>query len=121
MRDEGLYLDDILEAAESIKQFTGNLKKEDFLESDLVQSAILQKLTVIGEAAARITEETRSSYPQIQWRSITGLRNIAVHVYYTVDWNMIWEIVQSNIPQLKTQIAEIIAKDFPLPDGSESD
>ena len=73
MRDEGLDFDDILAAAESIRRFTGNLTKQEFLQSDLVQSAVLQKLTVIGEAAARITEETRSRYPQIQWRAITGL------------------------------------------------
>lgn len=121
MRDEGLYLDDILEAAESIERFVDGLSKDEFLASDLVRSAVLQKLTVIGEASARISDQLKSHYSQIGWRAITGLRNLAVHVYFTVDWNIIWEIVHSNIPELRLEVAEIITNDFPMPDDGSSE
>lgn len=120
MRDEGLYLDDILETAESIERFVDGLSKDEFLASDLV-SAVLQKLTVIGEASARISDQLKAPYSQIGWRAITGLRNLAVHVYFTVDWNIIWEIVHSNIPELKLEVAEIITNDFPMPDDGSSE
>lgn len=121
MRDEGLSLDDILDAAESIRRFLGSVSKEEFLGNDLLQSAVLQKLTVIGEAAARVSESTRSRYPEVNWRSIVGFRNIAVHVYYELDWQVVWETATTQVNVLSTQVAEIIENDFPLPDDAEGD
>lgn len=121
MRDEGLYLDDILDAAVAIEQFLENVTLDEFLDSDLLQSAVVQKLTIIGEAASRISEETRARYPEINWKSIRGFRNIAVHVYYELDWGLVWETATVQVEELTPHIASIIEKDFPIVDDSRGD
>ena len=119
MRDEGLYLDDILEAGELVQKFIAGVSEEEFLDSELLQSAVLQKLTVIGEASARISAETKLRYPHIKWKSITGFRNIAVHVYYELDWGIVWKTATTQISGLSAEVSKIIETDFPMPDDTD--
>jgi uncharacterized protein with HEPN domain len=74
---------------------------------DLVRSAVLHKLTVVGEAAARISSELRQSYPEIPWADIVEFRNIAVHAYFSVDWRLVWNVAVSDAPALKRDIEAI--------------
>ena len=79
MRPEALYLTDIVEAADAVERFIEGVQREDFFGDELRQSAVLQKLIVIGEAAARLPVEFRERHPEIEWTDIVGFRNIAVH------------------------------------------
>ena len=119
MRTETLYLDDILDAADAIARFLHDIEKETFLSSDLYQSAVLQKLTVIGEAAARLSEEFRNRHSEIRWRGIVGLRNIVVHNYFGINWETIWHAATQDVPILREQIAAILAAEYPEPDEAE--
>lgn len=65
MPREKLYLQDIIESVDAIERFLKNVSKDDFLENQLVQSAVLQKLAVLGEASARISDELKNRYPNI--------------------------------------------------------
>jgi len=109
MRPEILYLTDIVEAADAIGRFLNDVEKEDFLRDELRQSAVLQKLTVIGEAAARLSEEFRKRYPTVPWPRVIGLRNVAVHEYFSVNWEIIWVTATSNVPLLREQVAAMLA------------
>jgi len=109
-RDE-LYLADIVEAAQAIRGFMTRLAvagKEGFVEDDLVRSAVLQKLTVIGEAAARVSEETTTECPGVPWHQARGMRNLIVHAYFSVDWDIVWTTATESVPRLEAQIAEIL-------------
>jgi uncharacterized protein with HEPN domain len=111
-RRDDLYLADILEAAESIRLFLSRLDRpgrEHFVADDLVRSAVLQKLSVIGEAAARVGEETRTAHPEVRWNQARGMRNLLVHAYFSVDWDVVWITATDSVPQLAEQIAEIPA------------
>ncbi len=68
MRRDELYLNDIGEAADHIATFLGQMDFESFRQSELVRSAVVQKLAIIGEAAARISEEVKGRYPQSRGR-----------------------------------------------------
>ena len=85
MRREHLYLQDIIEAIDMIQTFLEGMDVSTFLASELHKVAILQKLTVIGEAAARLPQVFREAYPQVEWRDIVAFRNIAVHAYFAVQ------------------------------------
>lgn len=84
MRREELYLRDIVEAADAVQRFVSDVDEETFLADELRQSAVLQKLIVIGEAAARIDRSFRAQFPDVPWTDIVGFRNIAVHAYFSV-------------------------------------
>lgn len=97
MRRDRQFLTDILEAADSITAFLANESRESFQGNDLLRSAILHKLTVIGEAAARISADLRSRHPEVPWADIVGFRNISVHAYFTVDWGIVWTTATDDV------------------------
>jgi len=82
MRPEKLYLTDIVEAAQSIARFVMGESFDEFEQNEMMNSAVLQKLTVIGEAASRLPKEFTNRFPEIPWVDIIAFRNIAVHEYF---------------------------------------
>jgi uncharacterized protein with HEPN domain len=113
MRTDALYLDDMVEAAEAIARFLNDLAKETFLGDELRQSAVLQKLIIIGEAASRLSTDFRARHAEIEWPDIVGLRNIAVHQYFGVSWETVWNTATLDVPILREQLAAILAAEFP--------
>ncbi len=109
MRPETLYLTDIVEAADAIARFLDKVERDSFLKDDLLQSAVLQKFIVIGEAAAHLPDEFRRRHSEIAWPSVVGLRNIAVHEYFSVSWEIIWVTATADVPQLRRQVAALLA------------
>jgi len=105
MRSDALYLADILDAIEAIERFVRGFDEARFLADELVQSAVLQKLSIIGEAAARLSDATRAGMPEIPWKEIIGFRNIAVHAYFSVDWRIVFVTVADDLPVLKQFVA----------------
>ena len=101
MRSDALYLEDILDAIEAIERFVTGFDEAGFLADELVQSAVLQKLSIIGEAAAKLSDATRDRLPEIPWKEIIGFRNIAVHAYFSVDWRIVFVTVADDLPMLK--------------------
>ena len=112
MRSERLYLTDIVEAADAIQRFCEGKRFEDFLYDEMWQSAVLQKLIVIGEAAARISSEFQSAHADMEWPDIVGFRNFAVHEYFAVKWDIVWVTATQDVPQLRQQIKRILTDDI---------
>ena len=73
---------------------------------------MLHKLTIIGEAAARVSEDLRGCHPEVGWPDIVGFRNIAVHAYFVVDWSIVWETATQDVPRLRQQVIEILKSEF---------
>ena len=110
MRREELYLQDILDACEMTQKFLHNLDRPGFLASELHQAAVLQKLLVIGEAAARLPSEFRTQHPEVEWRDIVAFRNIAVHAYFSIQWDVVWATAQDDVPILKKAVETILSE-----------
>jgi uncharacterized protein with HEPN domain len=114
LRRDELYLADIVEAADAISRFIDNVTQDVFLADELCQSAVLQKLTVIGEAAARLSPEIKSRANSIPWSQIVGFRNIAIHAYFNVDWSIVWIAATNDAPLLRAQVQSM--QSTPAPD-----
>jgi len=112
MRREELYLTDIIEAADAIQRFLVDVGQNTFLRNELLQSAVLQKLMIIGEAASRLSKEFRDKHPEIEWEDIIGFRNIVVHAYFAVEWSIVWVAATQEAPELKRKITDILAKEY---------
>jgi uncharacterized protein with HEPN domain len=113
MRREELYLTDIIEAADAIQRFLAGIQCAAFLQDDLLRSAVLNKLTIIGEAAARLPVEFLERHPDIEWADIVGFRNIAIHAYFAVEWPIVWVTATQDVPELRRKIASILDLEYP--------
>jgi len=112
MRPEKLYLTDIVEAAQSIARFVQGADFDEFEQNEMMNSAALQKLTVIGEAASRLPKEFTNRFPEIPWVDIVAFRNIAVHEYFAIRWDIAWTAATEEVPVLKGQIETILQEEF---------
>lgn len=108
MRAERLYLTDIVEAADAIERFLRGVNEADFMRDELRQSAVLQKLIVIGEAAARLPKRFTAQHPQVPWPDIVAFRNIAVHEYFAVDWRIVWVTATRDVPLVREQVVHLL-------------
>jgi uncharacterized protein with HEPN domain len=113
MRRDELFLRDILEAADRISTRLAGVDFSSLAGDEDAQDVILRRLTVIGEAAARLSGELRTRYPGIPWKKAIALRNRLTHAYFGVDWSIVWKTVQEDIPMLRRQIVEILRAEFP--------
>ncbi len=107
VRPERLYSRDIVEAADSVAAFLVDVDEARFLGDDVLRSAVLHKLTVVGEAAARVATETRALRPEIPWSDVVGFPNIAVHAYFAIDWEIVWATATIDLPALRAAIAAL--------------
>jgi uncharacterized protein with HEPN domain len=108
MRNDAALLLDMLIAARKIVQFSADLTKKQFENSELHQSAVIRELQVIGEAARLISEPTKSSHTEIAWPVIAGMRNRIVHEYFRIDLDLLWDVTQEDIPTLIEQLKPLI-------------
>ena len=115
MRREDLYLSDILEAIADIEEFIAGVDRETFLGDKLRRSAVLHELTIVGEAAVRLSPQFRARHPNVEWQKIAAFRNIVVHSYFVVDLSIVWVAATADAALLITQVKKILAEDFQGP------
>ncbi|NLX39243.1 MAG: DUF86 domain-containing protein [Methanothrix sp.] len=109
MRDDRRRLLDIAEAIERIERYASK-GREAFEDDELIQNWIIHHLQVIGEAARAISDELKDGHDEMPWQQIVGMRHILVHRYFEVDTDLIWSVVEDDVPVLKQQI-ELILKE----------
>jgi uncharacterized protein with HEPN domain len=108
MKENKVYLLHIIDAINSIENFVKNINEKEFYKNDLVQSAVIKKIEIIGEAAKLIGKEIKNDYKNIPWKQIAGMRDKLTHDYFGVDLKRVWEVTQKDIPHLKTEIENIL-------------
>jgi uncharacterized protein with HEPN domain len=99
-------LDHATEAIELVQRKT----RQDLDSERLLNLSLVRLLEIVGEAAARLSAETRDSNPQIPWPDIIGLRNRLIHGYEIVDFDILWDIVHDDLPALVSQLREIVVE-----------
>jgi uncharacterized protein with HEPN domain len=118
MRHDRQRLDDIVEALASLSRIVEGTTEIEFLTNEVIHYAAAQRLTVVGEAAARISAEVRARHSSIPWADIVAFRNILVHEYFGIHWPVVWVTVIEDVPRLLVQIEEVLRIEFPNPAGS---
>jgi uncharacterized protein with HEPN domain len=98
----------INDECEFVLKYTAEFTYEEFYENKVLLKAIERCIEIIGEACKKIDKEFSSNYPEIEWRKRAAARNIIIHNYTGVDYEVLWEIVKENIPELEFQIKNII-------------
>lgn len=101
---------DMLNAAKRARGFIDG-KSRQSLETDdeLLGFAVVRAVELVGEAASKVTLETRQSLTQIPWHNIIGMRNRIAHDYLNVDYDIVWAVVTQNLPGLITQLEDLLS------------
>ena len=110
IRDRDFLLD-IVELIETINRHRPDTV-EDFVGNEVLLTAVIHWVQTLGEAANAVSEETRSSYPDVPWRQVVDMRNLLAHGYRYVDPAIVWHVVAGDLPKLEAQIRGIL-HDFP--------
>jgi len=110
-RDNVLLLEDMQEAAQKIISYTKGIDRDQFFEDEKTADAVVRNFEIIGEAANRIDDEFKHNNPQIEWNKLRGFRNRLIHDYFGIDYDIVWAIVQSDIPELIDRLSDLINKD----------
>lgn len=102
----------IIDAILLIEQFLQDLGEPEFRKSALHISATERQIEIIGEAANSISEELKNHFPEVEWQPIRRFRNFIVHEYFGVSTQILWGVVQKELPILKGQIEKILASKY---------
>ncbi len=111
-RDWKLFINDILDCIKKIISYTDGMGQKHFFEDLKTYDAVLRNLEIIGEAAKNIPDEIRKKYGNIEWKKIAGLRDIAIHKYFGINEDILWDIVSHKISELETKITEIVNEEM---------
>ena len=110
MSDDLVYLKYIAEGIERIEEYTVK-GKETFFTSLIVQDATIRRLQTIAETTQRLSDDLKAKANEIDWRGISGLRNILVHEYLGgIDLDIIWDVIKRDLPELKKKVKVLLRK-----------
>ncbi len=104
-----LYIQDMIEFAERVLSYTQGMDQDAFIADRRTYDATLRNIELIGEAATHVPGHVRDAHPQIEWRSIVGARNRLAHGYLGIDDDVVWDIVETDIPRVLAQLRRLLA------------
>jgi uncharacterized protein with HEPN domain len=110
MKDDRLYLTNIKDCIERIESYT-SAGKDTFLETPMIQDAVIRNFEVIGEATKRLSENLKAEHPDIAWRQIAGFRDVLIHDYLKININRIWGVIEKDLPPLKRIVEQLLSSD----------
>ena len=102
------YLRHILVEADYLLAQSADLSFEEFVANETLRRAFVRSLEIIGQAAKNIPEDFRARYSNADWRGMAGMRDRLIHGYFGVDYDIVWDVVQKHIPELRSQIVTIL-------------
>jgi uncharacterized protein with HEPN domain len=111
-RDPKLLLEDILDSAAKILNYTESLSYHDFIADSKTIDAVVRNFEIIGEASNRLPEKFRDENSSIDWFRLRGFRNRIVHQYFGLDYEIIWKLKESHLKPLISEIENILKNKF---------
>ena len=107
VKDPIILLAHIKESIGWIYKDIATITEEEFYENVLIQDAVMRRIEVIGEAVRNLPIEFKKSHPNIPWQDIADMRNKLIHEYFNVDIELVWEVIQKDLPPLEKYISKL--------------
>ncbi len=108
MKTDEKYLLHILQAISLLEDFLKDVSKAEFMANPEKQFAVVRGLEIIGEGVKNISSSTKKKNPDLSWKDIAGTRDVLIHAYFSVDYDLVWIIVKDDVPKLKMKVEEIL-------------
>ena len=105
------YLEHILDETRYLIEEIQALDRDAFLRSETLKRAFVRSLEIIGEAAKHVPFEVRQQHAHVEWRAITGMRDRLIHGYFGVDYELVWDVICTRVPDLQRQVISMLAQD----------
>jgi len=102
------FLKHILEEINFLLRETKGLTFDDFISNELLKRSCTRSIEIIGEATKNLSPEIKEKYKDIDWKRMAGMRDKIIHYYFGVNWDIVWSVIQDNVPKLKGKIEKII-------------
>jgi uncharacterized protein with HEPN domain len=109
LKSDEIRLKHMLEAAREAMSFTARKTRANLEEDKMLALALIREIEVIGEAASKVSEETKQQNPQIAWGNIVATRNRLIHAYFEVDLDIVWQTVVCELPTLAETPGKLVA------------
>lgn len=106
MKNDKVYLEHILECIDYIFDYV-SAGKDEFIEKKIIQDAVIRNLEIIGEATKKLSAEFKTKEDDIPWRKMAGLRDVLIHDYFGVDLEIVWNVVDKELPKIKEKIEKL--------------
>jgi len=104
-----VFLHHILQECNFLIENSRTLNYEEFSNNPVFQRAFVRSLEIIGEAVKNLPAEFKDSYSHIPWKNIAGMRDILIHEYFGIDYELVWKVVKESIPSLRKEILHILS------------
>lgn len=105
-----MRLEHIAEAIQRLQTYAGDLSEQELEQDVLRYYGIVKNIEIIGEAARMLTEQFKLAHPEVEWRSISDMRNFLVHEYFQVDSEVVFSVIHNEIPELQTHITQYLSE-----------
>jgi uncharacterized protein with HEPN domain len=102
------YLRHILAEAEFLIEEASSVTESEFHNSAVLKRAFVRSLEVMGEAVKQLPADFRDAHREVEWQRMAGMRDRLIHGYFGVDYDLVWNVVQTRVPQLRDQLAAIL-------------
>ena len=102
-----LYLTDILDSGNAITEYVNGMSFDEFCNDRKTYSAVVRELEIIGEAVGKLPDELKLSRSDVEWEDIKDFRNLLIHEYFGVDLEIVWKVIQDDLPVLIVAVKEI--------------
>jgi uncharacterized protein with HEPN domain len=107
-KSDEVRLRHMLDAARDALGFAAGKSRADLDSDRMLVLSLVKSIEIIGEAASKVTEETRRMHPSLPWLDIIGMRNRLIHAYYDVDLDRVWDTLAAEIPSLIAELESIL-------------
>ena len=102
------FLPHILDECRYLTEQARGLSKEDFLRDETVKRAFVRSLEIIGEAKKQIPDDVRQEHDSVGWRAMAGIRDRLIHGYFSIDYDIVWDVIMNKIPVLRREVEQIL-------------
>jgi len=108
-KDDLVRLRHMLDAAREAQEFARGRQRSDLNRDRMLTLSLVKCIEIIGEAAAKVSEETRAECPSLPWADVIGMRNRLIHGYFDIDLDRVWDTVKDDLPPLAASLSSVIS------------